>query len=95
MGDLIQYCLYCFLRLFEELKDFFHLELTVPSSDSHLVRDLSTWLKMAASRTKCYIVLDAVNQLDDGTGTEGKRNSDLVRLIFDHEGFQMFPDPIA
>ena len=58
-------------RLYEELKAFFHLELTVPQSDTNLVRDLSMWLKLAGSRGRCLLVFDAVNQLDDGSGEEG------------------------
>ena len=67
----------CSSRLFEELKDFFHVDWPVPSSDTDLVRDLGMWLKMASSQAKCYIVLDALNQLDDGSGTEGEQMSSV------------------
>jgi len=64
--------------LFEELKAFHHLDWHVPSSDSDLVRDLGSWLKIAASQGKCYIVLDALNQLDDGSGTDGNHNPSSI-----------------
>ena len=53
------------------------MDWPVPSSDTDLVRDLGMWLKMASSQAKCYIVLDALNQLDDGSGTEGEQMSSV------------------
>ena len=41
-------------------------------SDANLVRNLPAWLKMAGSHSKCVLVFDALNQLDDGSGEEGK-----------------------
>ncbi|XP_077992057.1 uncharacterized protein LOC144446177 [Glandiceps talaboti] len=57
-------------RLIEELKSYFGFEMAIPSSDSHLVRDFATWLRLAGSRGKVMIVLDALNQLDSGAGGE-------------------------
>lgn len=62
----------CFYRLFEEMKNFFHFDLQIPSSDSVLIHDLGRWLRMAGSITKVLVVFDAVNQLDDGSGVSGK-----------------------
>ncbi|XP_033745872.1 LOW QUALITY PROTEIN: uncharacterized protein LOC117331312 [Pecten maximus] len=58
-------------RLYEELKEYFDIELNVPTSDTNLVLDLSRWIKLAASRGRCVIVFDALNQLNDGSGEEG------------------------
>ena len=58
-------------RMCTEIKNHFSLDNAIPSSDSNLVRDLPLWIKMAASRSKCIFVFDALNQLDDGSGTEG------------------------
>ncbi|XP_069101362.1 uncharacterized protein [Argopecten irradians] len=58
-------------RLYEELKQFFDIELSVPTSDTNLVLDLGRWIKLAASRGRCVIVFDALNQLNDGSGEEG------------------------
>ncbi|XP_038072011.1 uncharacterized protein LOC119740704 [Patiria miniata] len=55
-------------RLYEEIKQFFGFEMTVPSSQRNLVLELSTWLQMAAKQTKVVLVLDALNQLDSGSG---------------------------
>ncbi|XP_038058559.1 uncharacterized protein LOC119729838 [Patiria miniata] len=55
-------------RLYEEIKQFFGFEMTVPSSHRNLVLELSTWLQMAAKQAKVVLVLDALNQLDTGTG---------------------------
>ena len=65
------FCLVPFCRLYEEIRDFFGFDLEIPSSDAALVQDLSQWLLMAASIKKCVIVLDALNQLDNGSGIEG------------------------
>ena len=61
------------------MKQFFGFKLQVPSVDSQLVRELPTWLKMAGARAKCVIVLDALNQLDDGSGDTGPEH-DLLWL---------------
>ena len=58
-------------RLFEELKAHFGFSLAVPTSDANLIRDLPVWLKMAGAQARCVLVFDALNQLDDGSGTEG------------------------
>ncbi|XP_063416779.1 uncharacterized protein LOC134699017 [Mytilus trossulus] len=57
-------------RLFEEMKVFFSFDMQIPSSDTVLVHEIGKWLRMAGSLTKCVIVFDAVNQLDDGSGVE-------------------------
>ncbi|KAJ8300745.1 hypothetical protein KUTeg_022264 [Tegillarca granosa] len=67
-------------RLYEEIKDFFGFDLSIPSSDANLVTDLSKWLHLAAARNKCVIVFDALNQLDDGTGTEDLPSSVFLLL---------------
>lgn len=61
-----------FGRLYEELKIFFGLDLDVPNSDTTLVRDLGKWLKICSTRRKCIVVLDALNQLDDGSKEDGQ-----------------------
>ena len=53
------------------MKDFFGFNLEVPNTDTVLVQDLSKWLRLASHSAKCVIVLDALNQLDDGSGEEG------------------------
>ena len=53
------------------MKKHFGFGLSIPSSDTNLVQELSAWLTMAGSQSKCLLVLDALNQLDDGSGTEG------------------------
>ncbi|XP_061175870.1 uncharacterized protein LOC133184810 [Saccostrea echinata] len=58
-------------RLYEEMKIFFHLDLDIPNSDTTLVRELGKWLKICSTRQKCVIVLDALNQLDDGSKEDG------------------------
>nr|XP_006817896.1 PREDICTED: uncharacterized protein LOC100371827 [Saccoglossus kowalevskii] len=57
-------------RLMEELKLYFDFDMAVPSSDSNLIRDFPAWLRLAGSRGKVVIVLDALNQLDSGAGGE-------------------------
>ena len=54
------------------MKQYFEIDLAIPTSDSNLVRDFPTWLRIVGSQGKCVIVLDALNQMDDGSGTEGK-----------------------
>ena len=66
-------------RLFEEMKQYFGFTQQVPTVDSQLIRELPTWLKMAGARAKCVIVLDALNQLDDGSGDNGPEH-DLLWL---------------
>ncbi|XP_071484949.1 uncharacterized protein [Diadema antillarum] len=58
-------------RLYEEMKEFYRLDLEVPTSDRNLVIDLPSWLKIAGNRSKVMIVLDALNQLDSGAGGSG------------------------
>jgi len=48
--------------------------MQIPSSDSHLINELSKWLRMAGSRSKVVVVFDALNQLDDGSGQDGTFN---------------------
>ena len=55
-------------RLFEEMKIFFNFDMEIPASDSMLIQELGKWLRMAGSLTKVVVVLDALNQLDDGSG---------------------------
>ena len=55
-------------RLYEEIKQFFGFEMTVPSSQRNLVSELCTWIQMAANQAKVVVVLDALNQLDSGSG---------------------------
>ncbi|XP_022088563.1 uncharacterized protein LOC110978130 isoform X2 [Acanthaster planci] len=55
-------------RLYEEMKQFFGFEMTVPTSHRNLILELSTWLQMAAKQARVVLVLDALNQLDTGTG---------------------------
>ncbi|KAL4236673.1 hypothetical protein ACF0H5_005057 [Mactra antiquata] len=66
-------------RLFEELKDGLNLDLLIPTSDAHLINDVSKWLKVAGSRSNIIIVFDALNQLDDGAGQDGTEH-DLAWL---------------
>ncbi|XP_076109505.1 uncharacterized protein LOC143078527 [Mytilus galloprovincialis] len=65
-------------RLFEEMKVFFSFDMQIPSSDTVLVHEIGKWLRMAGSLTKCVIVFDAVNQLDDGSGVGGITEHDLL-----------------
>lgn len=58
-------------RLFEEMKDTLKLDLQIPTSDTHLINELSKWLRVAGSKSKIVIVFDALNQLDDGAGQDG------------------------
>ncbi|XP_064632184.1 uncharacterized protein LOC135490720 isoform X2 [Lineus longissimus] len=58
-------------RLYEEIKAYFKVEMPIPSTDTNIVRELPTWLTLAGSRRKCVIILDALNQLDDGLGIDG------------------------
>ena len=64
--------IYWSCRLYEEMKDNFGIELAIPSSEVNLVLDLSEWLTLASSSGEdIVIVLDALNQLNDGTGEAG------------------------
>lgn len=58
-------------RLYEELKEHFNLNTQIPSADSYLINELNEWLWMASSRSKIIIALDALNQLDTGSGRTG------------------------
>ena len=55
------------------MKLYYGFQLPVPQSDKDLVTHLSMWLQLAgeASDNPCIIVLDALNQLDSGTGQAG------------------------
>ena len=55
----------------EEMKNHFRFSIQVPATDANLIRDFPVWLKMAGTFGKSYIVFDALNQLDDGSGEEG------------------------
>ncbi|CAG2215023.1 NPHP3 [Mytilus edulis] len=66
------------IRLFEEMKVFFSFDMQIPSSDTVLVHEIGKWLRMAGSLTKCVIVFDAVNQLDDGSGVGESTEHDLL-----------------
>ena len=59
------------------MKKHFGFGLAIPSSDTNVVQDLTAWLTMAGSQSKCLLVLDALNQLDDGSGTEGEKQVSL------------------
>ena len=72
VNSLVRLCLLFNGRLYEELKQFYSLDLEVPSSDRNLVIDLPSWLKIAGKRSKVMLVLDALNQLDSGAGGSGK-----------------------
>ena len=50
---------------------FYNFEMEVPTSDIQLINELGKWLRMAGSICKVIIVLDAVNQLDEGLGQDG------------------------
>ncbi|XP_052059702.1 uncharacterized protein LOC127700331 [Mytilus californianus] len=65
-------------RLFEEMKVFFNFDMQIPSSDTVLVHEIGKWLRLAGSLTKCVIVFDAVNQLDDGSGVGESTEHDLL-----------------
>ncbi|XP_053394800.1 uncharacterized protein LOC123525710 isoform X2 [Mercenaria mercenaria] len=58
-------------RLLEEMKTHYGFDMVIPSSDSHLINEVSKWLRMAGSRSKVVLVFDALNQLDDGSGQDG------------------------
>ncbi|XP_063951363.1 uncharacterized protein LOC129253865 [Lytechinus pictus] len=62
-------------RLYGEMKQFFNLELEIPTSDRNLVIDLPSWLSIVSNRSKVMIVLDALNQLDSGAGGNGDEKS--------------------
>eukprot|EP00057_Strongylocentrotus_purpuratus_P003545 XP_003726872.2 PREDICTED: TPR repeat-containing protein DDB_G0287407 [Strongylocentrotus purpuratus] len=62
-------------RLYGEMKQFYNLDLEIPTSDRNLVIDLPSWLSIASSRSKVMIVLDALNQLDSGAGGSGEEKS--------------------
>ena len=54
-------------------------DLVVPSSDRNLILELPAWLKLASNKgQKVMIVLDALNQLDSGAGSSGKRMQGLI-----------------
>ena len=63
--------IYFTFSLLEEMKVFFDFDMNIPSSDTILINEIGQWLRMAGSNTKVVIVLDALNQLDDGTGEHG------------------------
>ena len=50
---------------------FYNFDMQIPSSDTLLVKDLPKWLRVAGSRSKVVVVLDALNQLEDGSGKDG------------------------
>lgn len=54
------------------MKEYYSFDMQIPSSDSHLINELSKWLRMAGARSKVVVVFDALNQLDDGSGQDGK-----------------------
>lgn len=62
-------------RLYGEMKQFYNLDLDVPTSDRNLVIDLLSWLTIAGKRSKVMLVLDALNQLDAGAGGTGDDKS--------------------
>ncbi|KAL4237053.1 hypothetical protein ACF0H5_005437 [Mactra antiquata] len=64
-------------RMYEEMKDYFGLDIPIPTSDQHLINDISKWLRVAGSRTKVVLVFDALNQLDDGAGQDGMYSKNL------------------
>ena len=53
------------------MKDYFNFDMQIPSSDALLIHELKKWLFLAGSRAKVVVVLDALNQLDDGSGHAG------------------------
>ena len=63
--------IYFAFSLLEEMKVYFDFDMNIPSSDTILINEIGQWLRMAGSNTKVVIVLDALNQLDDGTGEHG------------------------
>lgn len=65
-------CTLLSFRLYEEMKAHFQLSVDIPSSDRNLVLDLPSWLSMAGRLSCCVIVLDALNQLDSGSGSAGE-----------------------
>ena len=54
------------------MNEFFDFDMQIPTSDLHLINEIGTWLRLAGSRTKVVVALDALNQLDAGTGEEGR-----------------------
>ncbi|XP_030831949.1 TPR repeat-containing protein DDB_G0287407 [Strongylocentrotus purpuratus] len=62
-------------RLYGEMKQFYNLEMEIPTSDRNLIIDLPSWLNIASNRSKVMIVLDALNQLDSGAGGSGDEKS--------------------
>lgn len=63
-----------FYRLYEEIRIFLNQDdLVVPTSDRNLVLELPAWLKLASnSGRRIMLVLDALNQLDSGAGSNGE-----------------------
>ena len=53
------------------MKDFFGFDLHIPTSDALMINELKKWLNLAAAKTQVVLVLDALNQLDDGSGHDG------------------------
>ena len=53
------------------MKEYFDFDMQIPSSDALLIHELKKWLFLAGTRTKVVVVLDALNQLDDGSGDTG------------------------
>lgn len=78
---------FLFCSLFEEIKTHYGFDMTIPSSDSQLVNDLSKWLRMAGARSKVVIVFDALNQLDDGSGQDGECPFNTHGFSFANEAF--------
>ena len=56
------------------MNEFYGFKMAVPQSDQDLARSLGVWLRHAgavADTAPCIIVLDALNQLDSGSGQAG------------------------
>lgn len=64
------------------MKEYFGFHMAIPTSDSNLARDLPTWLTLAGAQHKCYIILDALNQLDDGGEGEINKAPSFIRNYF-------------
>lgn len=75
-----------FCRLYEEMKGFLDLDLEIPTSDRALVRDLSKWLKACSKRQRCIIVLDALNQMDEGSKEDGQIQLQSQQSVSNPEG---------
>lgn len=77
-ADILVLLVPLFSRLYEEMKAFYGLDMEVPTSEMALVRDLSKWLKACSRKQKLIIVLDALNQLDDGSKEDGQYQGSQV-----------------